>query len=85
MTDDLLDIRNRLQSRDDLTVDLRGSGKATFLYVRSLKRSAEVSVEGEEFFIEYWDSVDEHSDEAPVKGETVRSASGATKKLAEWL
>jgi hypothetical protein len=82
---ELLKIRKQLEDLQGLRVDLRGSGKAAFLYVRSPKRAAEVSLEGDEYFLEYWNEADEGSEKAAVKNETVQSSSEAIKKLTEWL
>ena len=60
----LSEVRDSLETRQDLKIDLRGSGKSAFLYIHSLKRAAEVSIEGRGFFVEYWDQADEESEEA---------------------
>jgi len=85
MQDDLRAIRVCLQARTDLRIVLRGSGVSSFLYIRSSHRAAEVSVEGKEFFVEYWDSADDNSHVPPIKSETLPSISSTTDTLTEWF
>jgi hypothetical protein len=81
----LLDIRDHLGLREDLKIDLRGSGKAAFLYIRSSERAAEVLTEEEGFFIEFWDEADEESDKAAVRSESVHSVAEVIRRLKEWF
>jgi hypothetical protein len=82
---ELLKILEQMERLQGLRVDLRGSGKAAFLYVRSPQRAAEVSLEGDGYFLEYWNEADEESEKAAVKSEIVESTSEAIEKLTDWL
>jgi len=64
-----LEIQKALGHRESLSVELRGTGKAAFLYIRSLARAAEISIEQGGFFVEYWNDADEGSDEPPTHKE----------------
>jgi hypothetical protein len=81
MNDQLLDLRDQLGIREGLRVDLRGSGEAAFLCIRSSERAAEVSIEERGFFLEFWDEADEESDGAAVRSESVHSVSEVVKRL----
>jgi hypothetical protein len=85
MKNELLEIRELLGLREDLKVVLRGSGKSAFLYIRSPKCAAEVSIHGQEFFVEYWDEADEESEKAAVSKQIVESVSEVLKRLTEWF
>jgi hypothetical protein len=82
---ELLRIQGQMESLQGLRVELRGSGKAAFLYIRSLQRAAEVSLEGDGYFLEYWNEAQEKSAKAAVKSEVVQSSCDAVKRLTEWL
>ena len=81
----LLEIQKELEHRGSLRVELRGTGKSAFLYVRSLERAAEISIEQGGFFVEYWNNADEESDEAPIKSERLTSAAAAVNAMTNWL
>jgi hypothetical protein len=85
MENELLEIRDYLESRKDLKIDLRGSGKSTFLYVRSHGHAAEVSIDTGGIFVEYWDHSDEESDMAAIRSEIVESIPEVVRRLTEWL
>ena len=85
MKDQLIKIRDHLGHREDLKIDLKGSGRAAFLYIRSSERAAEVSIEQEGFFIEFWDEADEESDKAAVRSESVHSVPEVIHRLKEWF
>jgi len=83
--DGLGQIRDCLRSHRELKVKEKGSGRAAFLYVRSARRAAEVSVDNGGFFVEYWGNTDEESYEPPVRSETVESIPEVVKRLLEFL
>jgi hypothetical protein len=85
MNDELLEIQSQILLREGIKADLRGGGKAVFLYVRSLERAAEVSLEGKDFFVELWDNADEESEKAPVRSELVQRVSSVIQILGQWL
>ena len=64
---------------------MRGEGKAAFLYVQSPKHAVEISVEGNSFFVEYWDEADEESEKNPVRNEIVVSKSDVITNVTKWL
>ena len=78
-----LEIQKALGHRESLSVELRGTGKAAFLYIRSLARAAEISIEQGGFFVEY--CADEGSDEPPIKSERLASAADAVDAMTNWL
>jgi hypothetical protein len=85
MKNELLQIREYLRGRGDLRVDLRGTGKSEFLYVRSPNHAAEISLGEGGFFVEFWGEAEEKSDGPAVRSEIVTSISEVTNKLTEWL
>ena len=85
MKNELLELKKQFQSVPHLEVDLRGEGKAEFLYVRSIKHAVEISVDGGRLFVEYWDETNDESDKSPIKSEITPSSSEAWKKVMEWL
>lgn len=85
MKNEMSELLKLLEPRQDLKVDLRGSGKSAFVYIRSSKRAAEVSIEGSGFFVEHWDEANEQSAAAAVGSESVGSVSEVMKRLNEWL
>jgi hypothetical protein len=78
-------IQQGLQSIPELSVSLRGSGKARFLYVRSISRAVEVYLEAEGIMIEFWDKADEECEDAPINRKLVGSESEALVEVKEWL
>lgn len=85
MTTELQKLQDALASLEHLNIVLRGKGKSAFLYIRSSNRSAEVSIDDDRFFVEYWDVADEESDKAPIRSESVFSQDDAIKNVTEWL
>jgi len=85
MNNELLEVKSLLEHRQNLKIDTRGRGKSSFLYVRSSERASEVSIEGDGFFVEYWDDANEESDKAPTKSEILKSVSEVVESLVEWL
>ena len=81
----LQSIKQELETNQSLSVSERGTGKATFLYVRSATRSVEVYNDGDSFVVECWNTADEKSDDPPVSQETVRSVAAAVVKKKCWL
>jgi hypothetical protein len=82
---ELLKVRDELQLERHVTVDLRGSGKAAFLYVRSARRAAEVWADEGSFAVELWDTADKQSYAAPVHSQTGYSPSDAVRTVREWM
>jgi len=85
MNDELLELRDQLAKTGSLKIDMRGEGKAAFLYIQSSKHAVEISVEGNGFFVEYWDEADEESEKGPVRSEIVESKSDVIRNVTEWL
>jgi hypothetical protein len=82
---DLQELGNRLSAEARLKVELRGGGRASFLYVRSVRRAVEISEDEGGLFIEYWDTSDELSEAPAVRSEVVPPSEDAFKKAVEWL
>jgi len=81
----LLELQQQLERIDRLKIDLRGEGKAAFLYVRSSEHAVEISIEGNGFLVEYWDEADEGSEKDPVRSEIAGSKSDVMRNVTEWL
>ena len=69
----------------NVSLDVRGEGTATFLYLRSRKRAVEISVAEPGLFVEYWSEVDEASDAAAVKSDILFSTAQVFWNVVAWL
>jgi hypothetical protein len=78
-------IKGQMEATPGLSVSERGNGKGKFLFVRSATRAIEVYIEDVGCVIEYWDSADEESDDAPVNRDVVTSDSEALAKIQHWF
>jgi hypothetical protein len=85
MNDEWSEIRGYFDTHEGLKIELLGSGKAEFLYIRSSERAAEVSIAEQGFFVELWDVVDEESNKAPVSSEIMPSIPEVLIRLTEWF
>jgi hypothetical protein len=81
----LQNIKNELESVKGLSVSQRGTGKGTFLFVRSSRRAIEVYIEDIGYVVECWNSPDEESDDACVSRDVFASDSEALAKIRGWL
>ncbi|MSU76514.1 MAG: hypothetical protein EXS16_00305 [Gemmataceae bacterium] len=75
--------------RDDLpneleSVELRGHGSATFLYLTHHGREMEISECDEGIWLEFWDNSDDE-DAGPVKDMTVLLCEDAIREARRWL
>ena len=69
-----------------LTVEMRGSGRAQFLYVTGNSKAVEISIHDTgTFWVEYWESSDEGSDDPAVLERTIASTMGVTESVREWF
>ncbi len=78
-------VKSQLEAVQGLSVSERGTGKGVFLFVRSAARAIEVYIEDSGYVVEYWDSADEESDDAPVNRDMVTSGSEALTRIKHWL
>lgn len=65
------------------TIELKGSGKSAFLYMTGNGKSVEVSLDGNSFWVEYWDCLDE--DAEPVGENSIAAVEIVEKSVIEWL
>ena len=82
----LLEIQEQLNDLGkNLIVDMRGAGQSAFLYICSNNRAAEVSMEGQGFFVEYWDESDEKSERESIRNEILYSIFEVKQNLMIWF
>jgi len=62
----------------------RGEGKSEFLYVSSISRAVEISLENNSYWIELWDNSDPESGDPPVREMEVQSEEEVTKVVRSW-
>jgi hypothetical protein len=67
-----------------LSVSRRGAGASSFLFVEHGGRSAEISIDNDKWWIEFWDRSDD-LDAPPVKEATLDDEVHVVKVLLEWL
>ena len=79
------EIANSLRQLAGVHVSARGSHQSAFLYVRSCNKAVEVSLDGHEISVEYWDAADEESDDEPVKEEVFVEKETALASIQAWL
>jgi hypothetical protein len=86
MNNDLSFLQSELARMADVRVELRGSGKAEFLYLRSPGHAMEVCLDDDgTYALEYWDTADETSDEALVRSENVQSQAEVIANVTKWF
>lgn len=86
MNNDFSFLQSELARMADVSVELRGSGKAEFLYLRSPERAMEVWFDDDgTYALEYWDTADETSDKASIRSENVRSEAEVIANVTRWL
>jgi hypothetical protein len=85
MKSDLSQILETLRKIPGLSVSLRGTGSAVFLFIKSDRRASEVFLDGNRIIIECWDSADEEADDSPVSKEWFDSPEAAVQAVKRWF
>jgi uncharacterized protein (DUF1697 family) len=81
----LLDQVEKQLNGNKFSVSKRGTGKSSFLYIKDANRAAEISIDSEKLWVEFWDSADEEQLEPPLKEKTYSQIPQAVADIIDWF
>jgi hypothetical protein len=67
-----------------ISADIRGSGRAQFLFATREGNAIEMSIDGSQWWVEYWE-VDENDAAPPVADQHFKSSEEAVQSILQWL
>ncbi len=65
------------------SIELKGAESASFIYAVAHGRSVEISIDGMNYWVEYWENLEE--DSKPVNEQTFKFSEELEESVKTWL